>query len=294
MKRILVLFMLMFGSVFAYKPVTVEHELGKATIKAKPQRVVIFDYGLLDIAQELDVNVVGVIKYLLPDFLAEYKKDKYGDVGTFFEANFEAIFELEPDLILISGRQSRIYNDLNKIAPTIYLNAWGPTYFEDLETNATVMGQIFGKETYVEKRLKGISEDVKDLKEEVGGRRGIVLATNGPDLAVYGAESRFDQVYSSFGFVPADKDIPASTHGNKVSFEYLYEINPDYIFVLDKSQLGGDKKSAKEVLNNDIMKKVSATKNDNITILNLPAWYLATGGFDATDLIIEDIKGSIK
>ncbi len=294
MKKILVLFMLIVGSLFAHKPITVEHELGKATIKSKPQRVVIFDYGLLDIAQELDVNVVGVIKYLLPDFLAEYKKDKYRDIGTFFEANFEEIFELEPDLILISARQSRIYHELNKIAPTIYLNTWGPTYFEDLERNATIMGEIFEKEKYVKDRLEGIFEDVKNLKREVGSRRGIVLATNGPDLAVYGAESRFDQVYSEFGFEPADEKIPDSTHGNKVSFEYIYEINPEYIFVLDMSQLGGDKKSAKEVLDNDIMKNVKASKNNNITILNIPAWYLATGGFDATDIIIKDIKDTIK
>lgn len=46
----------------------------------------------------------------------------YVDVGTLFEPNFEKLNEIKPDVIFISARQSKVYEELNKIAPTIQLN----------------------------------------------------------------------------------------------------------------------------------------------------------------------------
>ena len=39
-----------------------------------------------------------------------------------FEPDFEKINEIKPDVTFISGRQSKVYEELNKIAPTIYLS----------------------------------------------------------------------------------------------------------------------------------------------------------------------------
>ena len=40
----------------------------------------------------------------------------------------EKIFELTPDLIVISGRQADYYEELNKIAPTINLSLNNENY----------------------------------------------------------------------------------------------------------------------------------------------------------------------
>ena len=111
----------------------VKHELGQAQINGVPKRVVVFDYGLLDIVDAVGGNVVGVVKDNLPQSLKKFSDKKYTNIGTLFEPNYETLIKLKPDLILISGRQEKVYKELNKIAPTIYLTVDGPTYMNDLK-----------------------------------------------------------------------------------------------------------------------------------------------------------------
>ena len=40
------------------------------------------------------------------------------ELGSVWEPDYEAINALEPDLIVVAGRSSRIYPDMKEIAPT--------------------------------------------------------------------------------------------------------------------------------------------------------------------------------
>ena len=100
--------------------VVVKHESGETEVNKNPQRVVVFDYGILDSLDKLGVEgIIGVVKDNLPEHLSKFKADEYTSVGTLKEPNMEKIFELKPDLIIISGRQAEYYDELNKIAPTV-------------------------------------------------------------------------------------------------------------------------------------------------------------------------------
>lgn len=273
---------------------TIKHELGEAKINGIPKRVVVFDYGLLDIVDAVNVNVVGVVKENLPQSLKKFNDKKYTNIGTLFEPNYETIIKLKPDLILISGRQAKVYKELNKIAPTIYLTVDGPTYMNDLKKNARLIGDIFDKKSVVENRLASIDKSIKSLNKKTTNNNALFLLVNGNALSVYGKGSRFDMLYSVFGFKPADTNIPVDNHGNKVSYEYILSKNPDYLFVLDRSELIDSKVTAKETLNNNLIKATKAYKNKKIINLNLENWYLASGGLTVTENIIKEIKTSVK
>ena len=62
----------------------------------------------------MGVDVVGLPKGSLPEYLSKYKEDKYSDLGGLKEPDFEAINELNPDLIIIPGTKNTI-NDLRVI-----------------------------------------------------------------------------------------------------------------------------------------------------------------------------------
>ena len=83
----------------------------------------------------------------------------------------EKIFELTPDLIIISGRQADYYEELNKIAPTIHLGVNNENYLESFEVNMKTLGQIFGEEKVVEKELNAITEAVENLNKKVAERK---------------------------------------------------------------------------------------------------------------------------
>src|SRR5699024_5926919 len=101
---------------------TIQHELGETPIKKNPKSVVVFDYGVLDSLDKLGIEgVAGVAKDSLPPYLSKYEDDQYENIGSLKEPDFEKIDAMGPDLILISGRQSDLYDQLAEIAPTIYL-----------------------------------------------------------------------------------------------------------------------------------------------------------------------------
>ena len=55
-----------------------------------------------------------------------------------------------------------------------------------------------------------------------------------------------------------------------------------------------DTESAKELFENELMKKTDVYKNDNIVYLNPNIWYTATGGFTSTMIMVEEIDNAIK
>lgn len=288
------LLVMLFSLNILAAPKIVKHELGQAQINGVPKRVVVFDYGLLDIVDAVGGNIVGVVKDNLPQSLKKFNDKKYTNIGTLFEPNYETLIKLKPDLILISGRQEKVYKELNKIAPTIYLTVDGPTYMNDLKKNSLLIGDIFNKKSIVEGKLASIDKSIKSLNKKTTNNNALFLLVNGNALSVYGKGSRFDILYSVFGFKPADTNIPVDNHGNKVSYEYVLSKNPDYLFVLDRSKLIDSKITAKETLDNNLIKSTKAYKNKKIINLNLENWYLASGGLTVTENIIKEIKTSVK
>lgn len=275
----------------------VSHELGETTVNKNPKRVVVFDYGILDSLDKLEVEgIVGLVQDGLPEHLSKFESEDYSSVGSLKEPNMEKIFELTPDLIIISGRQADYYEELSKIAPTIHLGVNNENYLESFSENMNKLGEIFGKEKAVEKELTAITEAIEELNAKVTEKNvnGLITLANDGSFSVYGAESRFGIIHNSFGVTPVDETIEASTHGQKASFEYIVEKNPQYLFVVDRAAIVGGTTSAKELFENDLMAKTDAYKNGNIVYLDPSIWYTATGGFTSTMKMVEEVDNAIK
>ena len=275
----------------------VTHESGETTVNKNPKRVVVFDYGILDSLDKLGVEgIIGVVQDGIPEYLSKYASEEYSSIGTLKEPDMEKIFELTPDLIVISGRQADYYEELNKIAPTINLSLNNENYLESFETNMNILGEVFGKEKDVEKELATIKESIQELNTKVTekGINGLIALANDGAFSVYGAESRFGIIHNGFGVTPVDTTIEGSTHGQKASFEYVVEKNPDYLFVVDRAAIAGGTTSAKELFENELMEKTDAYKNGNIVYLDPSIWYTATGGFTSTMKMVEEINSAIK
>ena len=275
----------------------VSHELGETTVNKNPKRVVVFDYGILDSLDKLEVEgIVGLVQDGLPEHLSKFESEDYSSVGSLKEPNMEKVFELTPDLIIISGRQADYYEELSKIAPTIHLGVNNENYLESFSENMNKLGEIFGKEKAVEKELTAITEAIEELNAKVTEKNvnGLIALANDGSFSVYGAESRFGIIHNSFGVTPVDETIEASTHGQKASFEYIVEKNPQYLFLVDRAAIVGGTTSAKELFENELMKKTDVYKNDNIVYLNPNIWYTATGGFTSTMIMVEEIDNAIK
>ena len=302
------------GGIFAYtstkgkekaqevtgnETVTIIHDYGTTTVNKNPERVIVLDYGSLDIIDAIDAEdaVVGAAKNGLPEYLSEYNNEKYVSVGGIKEFDIEKVNELNPDLIIIEGRQAESYDDLNSIAPTIYMGADSLDFMGSLKKNAEILGEIFGKEDVVKEKLVEIEKELGKVSEKVKNENvdASVLMVSDSSMNVYGESSRFNMIFNEFAFGVNDANVGDSKHGENISYEYLLDKNPGYIFIIDKNAItGANNNTAAEIIENEIDKKTKAYQNDNIVYLNSEAWYVGGCGFASTMMRINDIQNAIK
>ncbi|ENJ9655238.1 siderophore ABC transporter substrate-binding protein [Clostridium botulinum] len=277
--------------------IKITHKLGEATLKKNPKKVVVFDYGTLDSLDKMGIEIKGLPKSNIPSYLSKYKDDKYVDVGTLFEPNFEKLNEIKPDVIFISARQSKVYEEVNKIAPTIQLNTENGKYMESVKSNLEKLGKVFDKEDFVKDEIKKLDDSVKYINKKASesGKKALVVLANDGALSAYGKGSRFGIIHEELGFPLSDEHIDTAVHGQKISFEYVVEKNPDYIFVVDRGAVvQGGHKSVNKILENDLIKTTKAYKNNKIISLNPELWYISSGGIVSTTEMLKEIKESIK
>lgn len=270
----------------------------KAELKKNPKRVVVFDYGVADILKNLGVDaVVGLPKNgKMPEILSNYSDDKYTNVGSLKETDFEAVESLNPDLIIIGGRQAEDIDSFKEIAPTVNLAVDGQDYMNSFKTVVTDLGNLFDKQNEAKKAIDEIEAKIAKVNKTVtekGLTASVVMANEG-SISAFSAKSRYGLIYNGLGFAEVDKNIDDSTHGQQVSFEYFLENKSDYVFVVDRGAVTGKGEAASKLFDNEVMNKTEVAKNGNIVYLNSVIWYTMTGGIESTNQMIDEIADAVK
>ncbi|SFF56848.1 iron complex transport system substrate-binding protein [Halobacillus alkaliphilus] len=275
--------------------VSVEHELGTTEVPKNPEKVAVFNYGTLSHLDDLGISVEGVAKGTLPSYLSQYDSEEYTNIGSLKEPDFEAIHEMDPDVIIMAGRQGEAYEDLSDIAPTVYISTDTEKLEESYKNGLQTIGEIFGKETEVEEKINQFEEtatSVQDIAQN-SDKKGLVVLSSGGKLSAYGKGSRFGIIHDVFGVIPVTEEIEASTHGMEISFEYISKQNPDYLFVIDRDQVVGGESAASEVLDNELVNGTNAAQDENIFYLDPEIWYLSSG-LPPVGKMAEEIKTAIQ
>jgi iron complex transport system substrate-binding protein len=264
--------------------ITVEHAQGTTVLAAKPTKVLVFDVASLDNLNALGVEVAGVPTLSMPPYLEKYEGADYAKIGSLFEPDFEAVNAAEPDLIIVGGRSRAKYADLAKLAPTIDLSTDQADFVGSIRKNMETLGRIFGKEAEAKTELAELDAALAGVKEVAGkAGKGLLVLTTGGKMSAYGPGSRFGVLHSDFGVVPARDDLVAkANHGQAISFEFILETNPDWLFVIDRdAAIGREGQAAAQFLDNDLVNQTTAWKNKQVVYLNGTHWYLVGGGVTA-------------
>lgn len=278
------------------KEIEVKHELDKeaVTVPKNPEKVVVFDFGILDTFDTLDIEVAGLPQANVPGYLEKFEDEKYVNVGSLKEPDFEAIHELQPDLIIITGRQSDMYDQFKEIAPTIFVGLDTSDYMVSFKHNMDLVAEIFGKEDEMATELAEIDEQIAAINEKVSAQEETALITlaNEGKISAYGPSSRFGLIHDVFGFKPADDKIESSTHGQSITFEYILETNPGILFVVDRGAAIGGEASA-NMVENELVMKTDAFENEKIIYLNGEYWYLSGGGLLSMKEMIKEVEQAL-
>ncbi len=273
------------------------HEQGTTTVVKNPQRVVVFDLGTLESLHELGIEPIGIPKSNMPAHLAFYKDNAaIEDVGTVKEPNFEKINALNPDLIIISARLQKYYEELSKIAPTIYLGVDLKDYVGSFEKNMKTIGNIFDKTTEADAKIKEVEAKIETAKQAItkADVKALIVLYNNGKFSAYGKSSRFGFIHDVLGVKVADETIEVSTHGQSISSEFIQQLNPDVLFIVDRSAVVNSTTTNKKEIENPLIQQTNAFKNGKIIYLDPQVWYLSGGGVTSTEMMTDEVMQYFK
>lgn len=159
------------GDAFA----TVETEFGEVVIEEEPERVVALGWGDAEIALQLGVEPVGAADWIgfgeENDGIGPWVENTYSEspeiLGT-MELSYEAVAELEPDLILdvnSSGDEER-YERLSSIATTVGVGPGGANYLTERDEQLQMIGDALGKSEEAEQIIQDVEETFAGVAEE--------------------------------------------------------------------------------------------------------------------------------
>lgn len=285
----------LLGGAAAAADIVVKHKQGEATFAAKPQKVLVFDLASLDTLAALGVEVAGVPSGNKPDYLKAYNDEKYLKIGTLFEPDYEAVNAAEPDLIIVAGRSASKYPELAKIAPTIDLSVDAQNYLAEARNNVATLADLFDRKAEGEALLARLDSSVADLKTLAAGKgKGLLILTTGGKMSAFGPGSRFGMLHGAYGILPAAETKHVGNHGQAISFEYILETNPDWLFVIDRdAAIGREGTAAAQFLDNEVVRQTKAWQAGNVVYLDAAAWYLVGGGISAMQRTVDQLATAL-
>lgn len=257
---------------------TVVHAQGETVVKKNPGTIISYDVASIETIEHLGGTLAGV-----PEITQEGVWESDAEiVGSLFEPDYEAVNAMAPDLIIVAGRSAAVYPDLAKIAPTIDVS-FGADMVGSFAEITNTFGAILEAEEEAAAAVAEVEDRVATLQEAAAeaGTGMIVMVSGGSVTALAPGNARGGRgalIYSVLGIQPPLEDIETATHGEPISFEFLLEHNPDWLFVIDRdSATGGDGQPAQEVLDNEIMHETTAWQNGQVIYLDPFDWYIISG-----------------
>ncbi len=264
-----------------------------------PQRIAILDMASLDILDNLGVGdrVVGSASTSL-EYLQDYVTgDGIENLGTIKEADLEAVMACEPEVIFIGGRLSESYDALSEIAPVVYLSTDSELgVVESTRKNASTIASMFGLEAEADALMADFETRIEALSEAAEGKTALIGMCTSGSFNILGNDGRCSIIGVEIGFDNLGDGDVTSTHGNETSFELVVELNPDYIFVLDRDAAIATEGAqlAQEIMENELVMGTDVYQNGQIVYLEHPAvWYTAEGGVTALDYMLSDLESAL-
>jgi len=286
---------LLAPSAFAQDKV-IAHAQGETTLSGVPEKVLVQDWAVFDDLSALGVPVAGLPSSNAPTYLADQIPADAIQIGSLFEPDFEGIAASEADVYFIAARSREAIGTSKDILPTIDLSVDNGSIVEGVKKNITTLGDIFALEEKASELNAALDAKVAEVKAAAEGKGdALVLVTNAGKLGVYGPDSRVSWVYNEVGMPSALADVADGDHGgDAVSFEFLLEVNPDWVFVVDRDAGTGENAgAAASLLDNELFNQTSAAKEGHIVYLDPQASYITMHGYQGVMLLLDQVLAGL-
>ena len=263
-----------------FKEKTIVHDFGTTELKKAPKRIVILDNLYGEILDPLDITPVGATtgqsdsQEFSTLFKKQYKDAKVVSVGWQGNPDLDKIAELKPDLILMTGEQEDLYDELSEIAPTVGYQINTDENWDYHETSLKV-AEIFGKRDEMKKDLDRLDAReavfAENVKAKFGNQKLMYLRVTDNDIRYY-AYGHFGYLYDTYHFNRAETFNPDDMF-QVIDPDKLKDINPDLLIVQADSQELLDNK----LKNTPVWTSLKAVQNNKVIYADYSTYMLGFG-----------------
>ena len=263
-----------------FKEKTIVHDFGTTELKKAPKRIVILDNLYGEILDPLDITPVGATTGQADSqefstlFKKQYKDAKVISVDWQGNPDLDKIAELKPDLILMTGEQEDLYDELSEIAPTVGYQINTDENWDYHETSLKV-AEIFDKRDEMKKDLDRLDAReavfAENVKAKFGNQKLMYLRVTDNDIRYY-AYGHFGYLYDTYHFNRAETFNPDDML-QVIDPDKLKDINPDLLIVQADSQELLDNK----LKNTPVWTSLKAVQNNKVIYADYSTYMLGFG-----------------
>ena len=263
-----------------FKEKTIVHDFGTTELKKAPKRIVILDNLYGEILDPLDITPIGATTGQADSqefstlFKKQYKDAKVVSVGWQGNPDLDKIAELKPDLILITGEQEDLYDELSEISPTVGYQINTDENWDYHETSLKV-AEIFDKRDEMKKDLDRLDAReavfAENVKAKFGNQKLMYLRVTDNDIRYY-AYGHFGYLYDTYKFNRAETFNPDDMF-QVIDPDKLKDINPDLLIVQADSQELLDNK----LKNTPVWTSLKAVQNNKVIYADYSTYMLGFG-----------------
>ncbi|MFC6041254.1 ABC transporter substrate-binding protein [Paenisporosarcina macmurdoensis] len=276
---------------------TVTHAMGETTITGEPKRIVVLTNEGVEAVLAMGITPVGAVEAFTGDTWYDHTADQLKDtkaVGTESEPSLEAIAALKPDLIIGNKmRQEKVYDQLSKIAPTVFAE----TLRGDWQENFKLYSKAINKEEVGQEKLDAYNNRIEELKTSLGDKtqqKVSMVRFMAGDVRIYHKDSFSGVILEQLGFArPADQDLPDFAEKG-VTKERIPAMDGDILFYFTYET--GDKEASKleeEWINDPLFQNLEVAKAEKVFKVDDTIWNTA-GGYLAAELMLDDLETYFK
>jgi iron complex transport system substrate-binding protein len=274
----------------------IEHAMGNTEIKGEPKKIVILTNEGTEALLELGVKPVGAVKSWTGNpWYKHIEKEMEGvqNLGEESQVNIEAVAALKPDLIIGNKmRHEKIYDQLSKIAPTVYSN----TLRGEWKANFEFYAKVLNKEAQGKEIIKKFDDKAAELAKLAGDKLktevSIVRFMPGK-TRIYLGDTFSGIILKQIGFARPENQR-SSEFTIEIGKERLKEADGQVMFYFTYETGNGEGSAReKEWLEDPMFKNLNAVKNNKAYRVDDSIWNTA-GGVKAANLLLNDIEKFIK
>ena len=207
-------------------------------------------------------------------FKKQYKDAKVVSVGWQGNPDLDKIAELKPDLILMTGEQEDLYDELSEISPTVGYQINTDENWDYHETSLKV-AEIFDKRDEMKKDLDRLDAReavfAENVKTKFGNQKLMYLRVTDNDIRYY-AYGHFGYLYDTYHFNRAETFNPDDMF-QVIDPDKLKDINPDLLIVQADSQELLDNK----LKNTPVWTSLKAVQNNKVIYADYSTYMLGFG-----------------